>query len=211
MSSQDFDQLARAVAAPMSRRRALALAVGTTAAGAMAWLRPSRASAAACAGPTNAPCGAGATPCGPCCCKAGVACVNRSTGTCGCPAGTTPCGVACCQAGVACASPATGTCRGAVAACINGATPCGNQCGCQGPSVCTNPGSPCTSPGGGPCGPNSSCFCNPTVEGTGFCNPTLDCPSQTCSSSSDCPAGWACLAVAACCNGTNRCAPPCTT
>jgi hypothetical protein len=167
--SQHFDDLSRAMAGPHSRRSMLKLLGGTAVAAVGATvLKPFRADAAACGGPTNVPCGKGTTPCGPCCCQAGVQCVNRSTGQCGCPAGTTQCGNTCCKAGVACKDPKTGTCNGASAACLNGTAACA--------SGCCNPGIPCINnvcgcpSGQKPCG--GVCASCPTNGG--------QCSGQTC-------------------------------
>jgi hypothetical protein len=139
--SERFDELSRAMGEPRSRRGVLKLfGAAAVAAVTTTVLKPFRADAVTCAGPTSAgaaPCGPGTTPCGPCCCKAGIACQNSTTGVCGCPAGTTPCGNACCKAGVACASAATATCNGPSAACLNGGVACGKGC-CAPGKTCTN-------------------------------------------------------------------------
>lgn len=78
MSSDRFDELARNLAEPMSRRRALRLAAGAFVAGTLPWLRPATVAASDlqdCAG-RNELCAAGHTNCGhstagqtgPCCC-----------------------------------------------------------------------------------------------------------------------------------------------
>lgn len=137
---ESFDDLTRAIAAPVSRRRALAVALGGFLASLLGLGRPRRAVAVTCSGPTTvgpSPCTAGTTPCGPCCCRAGIACTNSTTGTCGCPAGTTPCGLACCVAGVACANASTSTCNGAVSTCLTGQAPCGRRC-CAAGQPCSN-------------------------------------------------------------------------
>jgi hypothetical protein len=49
------------------------------------------------------------------------------------------------------------------------------------------------------CENNSVCACSETIEGTGFCaSYEGSCPSETCSSSSECPEGWMCV-VKGCC------------
>lgn len=188
----DFDGLARAMAAPMPRRRAVGMALGAISAVALGALRPSRALAVTCSGPTNAPCGAGTTPCGPCCCRAGIACVNLSTGQCGCPAGTTRCGTTCCQSGVACASPTTGTCRGAAAACLN---PGANACG----STCCPSGQPCI---------DGKCGCPPgTACGDTCCSTGTTCVGTDCAlSGTICPSGPTCNGGLLFCGGTANCA-----
>lgn len=213
MSDRAFDDLARAVAAPVSRRRALALAVGAALSSALGGFRAPPATGA-CNGPTNTLCGAGTTPCGPCCCKPGIACVNSASGTCGCPAGTTPCGTACCQAGIACANPGTNTCRGGPAvACLNGQPPCGSQC-CPSGQTCV--GGQCSasvcSPGAGACDANfltdcsttAQCECTARVDG-GIACVAKRCPSGNlaCATTSDCAAGQVCVINnVGCCNST---------
>jgi hypothetical protein len=215
----DFDDLAR-LAAPLSRRRALGLALGGLVAGALGLRRPARASAqTVCSGPTTvgaSPCGAGTTPCGPCCCKAGIACRNPSTGQCGCPAGTTQCGTRCCQAGVACANPATSTCRGAYAVCNPGETLTTNgQCGPA--SVCANFGDDCGLGGEDVSCPGSSdCACVITTAGAHACISSPDVHQtscgKACATDSDCGTGQVCVKNAVCCTfGTNFCAPICST
>ena len=62
------------------------------------------------------------------------------------------------------------------------------------------------------CQNDPNCFCLKTTEGTGFCSQIARCPSETCSSSSECPPGWKC-AVNTCCTATpsSFCVPPCGT
>lgn len=215
MSAYQFDELAKAIATPTSRRRALMVAAGGMLAG-MFGLGRAQPASAACSGPTNAPCGAGTTPCGPCCCKAGIACVNAATGTCGCPAGTGRCGTTCCAAGVACANPTTSSCRGAAAACLNGGTPCGTGC-CAPGTACNNGvcGGACNAsecPGGTDinCGELPCCGCVGTAEG-GFACIARVC-GTTCSSSTQCGAGAVCAVIGGngCCDDSvNHCAPLC--
>src|SRR5213593_4018248 len=97
-----FEDLTREFASQPTSRRAILKILGAAlgAVGAATVLRPWRGEAVTCAGPTTigaSPCAAGTTPCGPCCCNKGVACLHPTNGVCGCPAGTTPCGDACCK------------------------------------------------------------------------------------------------------------------
>jgi hypothetical protein len=220
--SERFDDLTRAMAAPHSRRGVLRM-FGVAAAGAAAAtvLKPFRASAVpapSCSGPTNvgaSPCAAGTTPCGPCCCKAGIACLNRARGVCGCPSGTTPCGTACCKSGVACKSGAQSTCAGAVAVCVDGSTPCGTRCGAC--SVCSTAGDLCSN--FIDCGPNpGDCSCVQRANGQFFCtngNTCHDGGSDICETDADCPANGCNPAFTVCirgCGGVGKsCAQPCPT
>src|SRR5437879_816786 len=70
----------------------------------------------------------------------------------------------------------------------------GPKQGCDNPIPCANP-----------CGPG--CTCVPTTEESGFCHQGISCDgAQTCSTSRECPAGWACAST--CCAGL-ICVPPC--
>jgi hypothetical protein len=219
MPPVDFDDLARMVA-PLSRRRALGLALGGLAAGVLGLRRPARAAAqTVCSGPTTvgpSPCGAGTTPCGPCCCQAGIACRNPSTGQCGCPAGTTQCGTRCCQAGVACANTATSTCRGAYAVCNPGESLTNGQCAPTG-SVCANSGDSCAGGGNVPCPHSTGCVCVKTTAGAHACVANVQCGSSGCSTDSDCGSGQVCVNNPGriCCEGTGNpttyCMPVCPT
>lgn len=81
----------------------------------------------------------------------------------------------------------------------------------------TQPGGNCTDCSvackGLDCGPQIvgdgfPCGCVPTVENTCFCHEPSYCVElQTCRSSDECPAGWAC--ANSCCDEP-RCLPPCT-
>ncbi|HWW55199.1 MAG TPA: hypothetical protein VNY84_15585 [Acidimicrobiales bacterium] len=133
-----FDRLTHALATTSSRRQALKV-FGTAAAGAVAAavLKPFGVAAAAscpsgtqhCGSSRCCPrgtfcsqigtsksccCRAGATPCGPGCCDAGVACIDSTRGLCGCAAGKTVCrqgpGLYCCPAGRACPGVNSTTC-----------------------------------------------------------------------------------------------------
>jgi hypothetical protein len=169
--SETFDQLSRAVGRSRDRRgflrlvggAALAVAAGTV----MRPLRPARA--VTCVGPTNlgpSPCAAGTTPCGPCCCQAGIACKDAVHGVCGCPKATTPCGTACCQKGTACKNAATSTCATAAVACTGDQTACGTTC-CPAGQICQNGTCGACIGAGGPC--------------------SLDAPGQCCSLTCLCP------------------------
>jgi hypothetical protein len=58
------------------------------------------------------------------------------------------------------------------------------------------------------CNGNSSCACYTTVEGVGFCSLPQPCTVQIgCTSSTECPFGWACANT--CCSGTTVCLQPC--
>lgn len=81
------------------------------------------------------------------------------------------------------------------------------SCNCCGTQTClTCPGGTCASLPG--CG-SSGCVCFQTVEGNGFCHrPQLCAGLPTCSSSQNCPDGWACVSVT-CCGSTSICIQPC--
>jgi hypothetical protein len=130
--SERFDELSRHLANRTSRRGVLKLlGAGLGAGVAAAVLKPFRGDAGAvCGGSTNVPCGAGTTPCGPCCCQAGIACVNASTGKCGCPAGTTACGSTCCASGESCVDPSQSLCQGSCATCTHSGQICAKGCKC---------------------------------------------------------------------------------
>jgi hypothetical protein len=58
-----------------------------------------------------------------------------------------------------------------------------------------------------PCG-GVNCWCVRTWDGAGFCHQSTSCGSvQSCTTSADCPSGWAC--AYSCCAGLN-CLPPCS-
>jgi hypothetical protein len=217
--SERFDDLTRAMAAPHSRRGVLKM-FGVAAAGAVAAtvLKPFRASAGpapTCSGPMNvgaSPCAAGTTPCGPCCCKAGIACHDKTNGVCGCPAGTTPCGLACCKGGTACADRSTSTCATAAVACVDGSTPHGTRCG----SVCSTAGDMCTN--FIDCGPHpGDCSCVQRANGQPFCTNgnTCETTGDICETDADCPAigcrAAATVCIRGCGGGGKACAEPCPT
>ncbi len=235
--SERFDDFSRAMATPRSRRSVLKM-FGMAAGGAAVAtvLRPFRGSASVtCSGPTNvgaSPCAAGTTPCGPCCCERGIACLDAANGVCGCPVRTTPCGSACCKTGTACADPSSSRCATAAVACTQGQVACGATCcsagqlcnngACVTPpcpsSVCAGQPNTCAEVGSNSCG--SQCFCIVTTEG---CNACVDnaltnklC-GPTCTATSDCASGQVCvqntLGVGGlgCCGGTQAgfCATVC--
>jgi len=116
VTERGFDDLARAMATPRSRRAALKALGASVAAGVGAVvLKPFRADAA---------CPSGTTPCGPRCCSAGVACLDASSGKCGCATGYTACGNGCCKG--TCTDPVNSCC------CETGTTPCGSACCAKG-------------------------------------------------------------------------------
>ena len=66
-----------------------------------------------------------------------------------------------------------------------------------------------TSPEDIVCEDNPNCSCTQTIEGRGFCADFfVRCPTETCSSSSECPRGSKCL-VNTCCDGPAVCLPSC--
>jgi len=140
--SERFDSLSRAMATSHSRRGVLKM-FGMAAGGAAVAtvLKPFRGSASVtCSGPTNlgpSPCAAGQTPCGPCCCERGIACLDAGRGVCGCPVRTTPCGSACCKTGTACADLSSSRCATAAVACTQGQVACGTMC-CPTGTACVN-------------------------------------------------------------------------
>jgi hypothetical protein len=135
--SERFDNLSKAMAGPMPRRRALRLMGASLAAGAAAVVvRPFR-------GDAVGGCGVGEQTCGNFCCKKGTFCSTPSPGDeCCCPKGSTPCGVRCCAAGVACYNSAQGVCG-----CRPGTTPCvartTSQVRCCAAGVACTPNSTC--------------------------------------------------------------------
>ena len=83
-----------------------------------------------------------------------------------------------------------------------------NACDCCGTQDCpTCPGGTCSSL---PSCQDPGCVCFQTVEGRGFCHKPQSCAGlSSCSSSSQCPAGWACVSVT-CCSGSGAiCIQPC--
>ena len=81
-------------------------------------------------------------------------------------------------------------------------------CDCCGTQTC---GQSCV---GGTCSSLPSCqdpgcVCFQTIEGNGFCHRPQSCAGlSTCSSSANCPSGWACVSVT-CCGPTPICIQPC--
>ena len=60
------------------------------------------------------------------------------------------------------------------------------------------------------CGPDGSCLCTLTTEGLLFCSNDFSCADvPTCTTSTDCPAGWQCQAAGTGCCGVGYCLPPC--
>lgn len=221
-----FDGLARAMAAGHSRRSVLKM-MGAAAAAATAAtvLKPFRSDAVpvTCSGPTNvgpSPCGVRTTPCGPCCCETGIACLDATNGVCGCPIRSTPCGSACCQKGTACANPSTSTCATAAVACTQGQTVCGTGCcssgqtcvngACVSSSVCAGQGNECAIDSGINCPNNDACGCIQTTEDTPACI-QRSC-GTSCTSSSGCLSNQVCVKdFALCCGDGGFCAPICST
>lgn len=195
--NQRFDGLTRAMATGHSRRSVLKMIGGAAAAATAATvLKPFRASgvAATCSGPTNlgaSPCAAGTTPCGPCCCQAGIACLNNTNGVCGCPSGTTQCGSACCQKGTACANASTSTCATAAVSCTQGQAPCGKSCCSATGQVCVSGTCTACIASGGSCAAGASC-----------CTAGQACINNICQSSTCSPYLGACASYVECCSGT---------
>jgi hypothetical protein len=224
--SERFEDISRQLAGTTSRRGVLKM-FGMAAAGAVAAsvFKPFRGEASVvCSGPGSAqaaPCLAGQTPCGSCCCTKGVACLDASTGKCGCPPKTTPCGDACCNKGVACASVANSTCSGTgnVNSCNTGGPVCGDTCcpadqccnsgvcgTCVPPSVCTSGGDICTSAPA--CPGSATCSCVTRAgSGTPVCVDTTGGPTGACTSDADC-SGNICTSNSC---TSNLCYPPCST
>jgi len=183
--SQGFDQLARRMAEPTSRRGVLK-ALGAGAAGAVAatFLKPFRGDAVTCP--------AGTAACGPGCCPPGGVCTDSVAGCC-CPAGSTPCGPSCCSSGVACIDRARGLCgcpAGTTQCTAGGAVRCckaGQTCSVSCPTAAQNTPRTCTSstckPPGGSCNFGGDCC-------SGFCN------GNTCA----CVYGANCATDADCCS-----------
>jgi hypothetical protein len=72
--------------------------------------------------------------------------------------------------------------------------------GCSNVAACNFPVNQC----------GTRCTCVPTTEGTAFCHQGFTCgTTDACTSSSQCPEGWACTTT--CCPGGTFCAPPCGT
>jgi hypothetical protein len=231
--SERFEELSRSLAGPVPRRRALktfGIALGGAVAATV--VKPFRSDAlvactGATAGPsTNGVCPAGTTPCGPCCCNAGIACLDRTSGACGCPSGQSKCGGGCCSG--TCADPSTNCC------CASGTTPCGpaccqkgvacvdrttGMCGCpSGTTPCGKGGVLTCCPAGQACGPNSSscpppnttvkrCGCTQTAVSctsdaqccSGFCGPSKSGGACGCRNDSECPSGFFCYTPEAFC------------
>jgi hypothetical protein len=145
---EQFDDLARAMAVPKSRRTLLkGIVTAAAAATAATVLRPFR-------GEATVGCPAGAPTCGSGCCQKGETCSDPST-VCCCPSGTTPCGTTCCTKGVACMDAASSTCG-----CPSGTTPCGSGANL----TCCGKGKAC---GDASCQPVSSFSSNVAMK----CNP----------------------------------------
>ena len=81
-------------------------------------------------------------------------------------------------------------------------------------TVCAKPakGETCTGPdtcGGQTSCSDTGCFCVTKLNGKCFCHQPIICgTTATCTTSDDCPEGWAC--AYSCCEGT-VCLPPCGT
>jgi hypothetical protein len=231
--SDRFEDISRQLAGSTSRRGVLKMfGVAAGAAVAASVLKPFRGASAGvvCAGSgvaQAAPCQAGQTSCGSCCCKKGVACLDVNSSHCGCVAGTTPCGNACCTKGVACADPSNSICNGSVNSCNTGGAVCGSTCCPAG--QCCNAGnvcgacSVCTTATGDICGGanacpgNNNCICTSRVGGGFFCSDAAGGGScNVCVTDADCTAaghpGFACV-TASCCGGTGNtaCVPVCPT
>lgn len=85
-----------------------------------------------------------------------------------------------------------------------------NACDCCGTQNCpTCPGGTCSSL---PSCQDPGCVCFQTVEGRGFCHLPQSCAGlASCTSSSNCPAGWACVSVTCCVGSGAICIRPCFT
>ena len=221
--SEGFDQLARRMARPTSRRGALkALGAGAAAAAAATFLKPFRGDAAGCPAGTAA-CGAGccppggvctnhiagcccpsgSTPCGPNCCASGVACINSARGFCGCPAGKTQCNISgtlyCCPAGTACSN----TCP--TASSFTPRTCTSSTCGspgasCSGGGDCCSgfcDGNTCACVFGANCATNADCCSTQVCHGGTCVQGPCHHPGEPCQVGGDCCSSF--------CNGSNVC------
>jgi len=153
-----FDDIARVLAGPLPRRRAIFQAAGLLAGAALAGLRPaiSEADTVCCDPQTNRCCPPGVACCGlggphgaPNCCGHGQTCCNPATGACCspgelccrgaclphgipcCDTGAQLCGRVCCPDGQTCCDPHVGLCCPAGQVCIvsGGRHVCGQPCG----------------------------------------------------------------------------------
>src|SRR5207302_3180493 len=117
-----FDDLSKALASGMPRRRVLKLALaGVVGGAAAAVLGPSRSAEATVCMTTSCPppneC------CGTVCCLSPQICVDAATETCGCQIDQTVCGSICCPRSTVCLNASTGQCG-----CATGVPTCGQFC-----------------------------------------------------------------------------------
>jgi hypothetical protein len=219
MSERFFDELARTLAAPMPRRRALRLAGVTLAAAAVPGLRPrfARGAAPACGGLTPQKCvataaGSNGNRAQVCIASDGVCCSNDL-----CAIGCNPwesCspGQGCDDTRLLCTDPRAAGIRG-------GGNPKGRPKFCStrlksGPSVCYPNGRELTwgwcCQAGETCGSKiNDCSCEGTVCGAGCCKSGEECVNP--SKGLCCPKGWthcdvgAGASAVACCPPTEEC------
>jgi hypothetical protein len=173
-----LDDLARQMAAPMPRRRALRILLAGAAGATVPGLR-----AGAAWGRRRSPnCPPGETPCGGVCCDVDWYCADPATSAC-CSNGRAYCGsgvtATCCEPGEYCANP--GEAR--PLCCPTGSVGCGTTC-CPKGATCADPDIElCCKPGAKPCsGGNTVTCCKPHAaccEGR-CCGPRHRCHEGEC-------------------------------
>jgi hypothetical protein len=161
-----FDELSRAMARGMPRRKVLKMALTGLAGGAVAAvLGPGRAAHAIA-------CISGTVPCGTTCCPPSLVCLDPTTETCGCPPGGATCGQFCCLRGESCSDPRASCC------CPKGSTPCGGSCCAAGVACIDIANGICgCQPKTTPCGSGASLTCCPA--GTACPADPSGCPSAS--------------------------------
>jgi hypothetical protein len=213
-SDDDFEELSKALARGVSRRKALRLVAASVASGVLSGLglghvraAPNRC-AQACAfepkGPRQAACKQACKRCGGdlsrVCFGTEIICCPPDSVCCDGPAGTT-----CCAEGEQCCG---GTC---VEECPEGSFLDPETCECVPFSTCTTcADNPCGVDPLAVCGENPQsgfCLCAQTVDETCACVQPIC--GDLCAMSTDCPEGFACI-VDECC-GFATCAPLCET
>jgi len=225
MDANQFDAIARALVVQASRRRTLALVFGG-ALGLLGWAEieasKSRKCKPACNECQYCQKGTCTKKNGKKTCKAGKCKPQGEGNSCTAPTGGT------CKSGVCTCPAALNNCDGACRNLKTDNANCGT-CGqvCTGTDFClegvcfprdlcpANPGRICTL-SIVPCAGSGSCFCERSTEGQVVCislaatpGLTAICGSQACTTNANCPAGTACIDVAACCGGKNVCLPAC--
>jgi hypothetical protein len=195
MEDATFDDLTRRLAAPIDRRQALKLAVGTLAGGLVASLGGMRKAAAA-PDPCAVFCGKTAFTSGPAhasCLQACKKCGGDVANVCSGPTGSV-----CCASGTSCCPGPTGT------TCCAGGLVCGGTGQCVKPRSFCIPlcpsGDTCSGTTTGcvlPCaGATSGCACVSTVEGSACIQEV--CTGIVCTSSADCGPGAVCFTQGCC-------------